>query len=127
MKTKRLLSALLSLALVFSMIQPLLSAFAYGESTDFVIENSILTKYTGTDINVTIPDSVTIIGEAAFNGNTHINSVYIPESVTEIRNVSFANCTNLSSVTFADNHNSYAALVIGEWVFDKCPITGFTF
>ena len=98
MKTKRLLSALLSLALVFSMIQPLLSAFAYGESTDFVIENSILTKYTGTDSNVTIPDSVTIIGEAAFDGNTHINSVYIPESVTEIRNVSFANCTNLSSV-----------------------------
>ena len=127
MKTKRLLSALLSLALVFSMIQPLISAFAYGESTDFVIENSILTKYTGTDSNVTVPDSVTIIGEAAFNGNTHINSVYIPESVTEIRNVSFANCTNLSSVTFADKHNSSAALVIGEWVFDKCPITGFTF
>ena len=33
---------------------------------DFVIENSILIKYTGTEPYVEIPDGITVIGEGAF-------------------------------------------------------------
>ncbi len=35
---------------------------------DFVIENGVLKKYTGTSADVIIPDGVTEIGDSAFRG-----------------------------------------------------------
>lgn len=40
------------------------------------------------------------IGENAFNGCTHLQSVTIPASVTNIKDEAFANCTNLNAVHF---------------------------
>jgi len=49
--------------------------------------------------SVTIPSSVTSIGYRTFNGCTSLSSVTIPSSVTSIGNRAFANCSSLSSVT----------------------------
>ena len=42
--------------------------------------------------SVTIPDSVTSIGQSAFGGCSGLTSVTIPNSVTSIGNVAFCNC-----------------------------------
>jgi len=50
--------------------------------------------------SVTIPPSVTSIGEHAFEGCTGLTSVTIPASVTDIGDYAFSGCPNLVSVTF---------------------------
>ena len=49
--------------------------------------------------SINIPNSVTIIESAAFNGCSGLTSVTIGNSVTEIRSVAFSYCTGLTSVT----------------------------
>ena len=39
---------------------------------DFIIEDGILTKYRGTANGVTIPESVTGVGDRAFNGGINL-------------------------------------------------------
>ena len=56
--------------------------------------------------SVTIPDSVTSIGDSAFFGCTSLTSVTIPDSVTSIGNNAFIHCSNLTSVTIGKNLTS---------------------
>ena len=50
--------------------------------------------------NVSIPDSVTEIGYGAFRGCSGLTSVSIPDSVTEIGYNAFASCSSLTEVIF---------------------------
>ena len=51
-------------------------------ASDFVIENGVLTAYTGTDANVVIPEGVTKIGDRVFSENTTITNVSLPSTLT---------------------------------------------
>ena len=55
---------------------------------------------------VTIPDSVTSIGTSAFSGCVGLTSIEIPDSVTSIENGAFSRCTGLTSVTIPDSVTS---------------------
>jgi len=55
--------------------------------------------------SVSIPDSVTSIGNNAFYGCTGLNGITIPYSVTSIGNNAFYGCTGLISVVFATGSN----------------------
>ncbi|MDR0502016.1 MAG: leucine-rich repeat domain-containing protein [Treponema sp.] len=53
--------------------------------------------------SITIPNSVTSIGEAAFRGCDSLTSITIPDSVTSIGDEAFYRCTGLTSVTIGNS------------------------
>ena len=65
---------------------------------DFVIVNRVLTEYTGSEENIVIPDDLGIvaIGKGAFENCSGLTAVTIPDSVTVIGDDAFNNCTMLS-------------------------------
>jgi len=63
----------------------------------------------------TIPDSVTSIGDYAFEMCRSLTSVNIPDSVTSIGDYAFSACTGLTSVTIPNSVTS-----IGDYAFDMC-------
>ncbi len=65
--------------------------------------------------SVTIPNSVTSIGGGAFLSCSSLTSVTIPNSVTSIGDGVFQNCTSLTSVTIPNSITS-----IGESAFAGC-------
>ena len=64
---------------------------------------------------MTIGNSVTAIGESAFNGCTRLTSTKIPNSVTSIGNEAFGGCYRLYSVTIPTS-----VTVIGWRAFRGC-------
>jgi len=69
--------------------------------------------------SITIPSSVTSIGNEAFYNCSKLTSVTIPDSVTSIGDGAFYNCTGLTSVTIGSSVKD-----IGYEAFRKC--TGLT-
>lgn len=65
--------------------------------------------------SVTLSDSVTYIGESAFDGCTSLTGITIPNSVTNIRNDAFNGCTSLTSIDIPDS-----VLYIDRWAFAGC-------
>ena len=65
--------------------------------------------------DLTIPDSVTTIGDYAFYGYSSITSVTIGDSVTTIGESAFSSCSSLTSVTIGDS-----VTTIGESAFNNC-------
>lgn len=74
---------------------------------DFVYTNgnkTTLIAFIGTTTEVTIPSSVTSIGDRAFSDCHRLTSVAIPNSITSIGHYAFANCSGLTSITiYAEN------------------------
>jgi M6 family metalloprotease-like protein len=68
---------------------------------------------------VTIPESVTSIGESAFSGCTGLTSVTIGNGVTSIGYGAFSGCTGLAEITIPESVTS-----IGNYAFYSC--TGLT-
>ena len=64
---------------------------------------------------MTIPESVTSIGDSAFSGCSSLASVTIPEGVTYIGNATFSGCSSLASVTIPEGVTS-----IGNSAFRSC-------
>ena len=61
----------------------------------------------------TIPDSVTSIGEWAFEDCTGLTSITIPNTVTYIGDHAFYSCTGLTSITIPDSVTSIGAVAFG--------------
>ena len=65
--------------------------------------------------SLTIPDSVTTIGEGAFVMCIELTSVTIGDSVTTIEEYAFGYCTGLTSVTIGES-----VTMIGNYAFYEC-------
>ena len=62
--------------------------------------------------SITIPDSVTYIGDAAFEGCTSLTSITIPDSVTSIGYHAFFDCTSLKTVYYAGSKEDWEKIGI---------------
>ena len=65
--------------------------------------------------NVIIPNSVTNMGEGEFAGCRSLTNVTIGNSVTSIGYAAFCDCSSLTSVTIPNSVTS-----LGNWAFDAC-------
>ena len=65
--------------------------------------------------SITIPNSVTSIGESAFGSCTSLANITIPNSVTSIGESAFYNCTSLTSITILSGVTS-----IANYTFQNC-------
>ena len=64
---------------------------------------------------MSIPSSVTEIGNYAFYGCTNLTSIELPSGVTWLGYAAFGNCTNLSSITLPSGVKN-----IGSYTFQNC-------
>ena len=82
-------------------------------------DNAIITKYTGSETDVTIPSTLDgytvteIVG--AFCENESIESVVIADTVRIVGRKAFMGCSSLKNVTFPENLSE-----IGYFAFHKC-------
>ena len=96
-------------------------AFSYTSLTSITIPNTVTSIgdnafAIGSSLtSVTIPNSVTNIGDGAFAYCTGLTSLLIPNGVTRIGDGEFFFCTNLSSITIPDS-----VTYIGDSAFSFC-------
>ena len=84
-----------------------------GDSVTSIGNSAFQNCYSLTSI--TIPDSVTSIGNSAFNGCYSLTSITIPDGVTSIGITAFNGCYSLTSITIPDSVTS-----IGDGAFNSC-------
>ena len=88
----------------------------------FVIEGTILkelTDYGKTLVSIVLPDTITTIGEYAFEDCTGLTNVTIPDSVTKIGYRAFYGCTRLTDIYVNQTENT---LFDNANVPDECEI-----
>jgi len=132
-RTRKILSILLSVLLIFSII-PLASAaeiqysgtsgtISWTIDSDWTLTISGTGEFTSSGWSdykssikkAVIGDGVTSIGYEAFSGCTSLTSINIPDSVTSIGNFAFENCNSLTSINIPDGVTS-----IGLYQFAGC-------
>ncbi len=116
MKRKRRVSGvLLIIAALIIMQLPVAEADAATSASDFKMEGTTLVKYRGTETDVTIPNTVEVIAQSAFDDNNDIKRVVIPDSVTTIEGYAFWGCDNLNTIVLGRGLTE-----IGDYAFTNC-------
>ncbi len=114
-KRKRLFGVLLIVMALVIMALPVSEADAATSASDFVMEGSTLVRYRGTEKNVSVPDTVEVIGKNAFEDNITVELVVLPNSVTRIEEYAFWGCDNLDTVVLGRGLTS-----VGDYAFAGC-------
>ena len=131
-KVKRLTAVILSALMAVSAFSALPVSAAVIESHNSVLSSDYLTsgdyeytflddgtveisKYIGSDKEITIPDTidgkkVTSISNYVFENCIGLESITIPENITNIEHMAFHYCTNLESINVDVNNNIYSSI-----------------
>ncbi|MBQ5334640.1 MAG: leucine-rich repeat domain-containing protein [Oscillospiraceae bacterium] len=73
---------------------------------DFLCIADLLYGYRGKSAEVTVPDGIRVIGEAAFYGNARLSAVTLPDTAEEIRRTAFGSCEALQVAELGENMKS---------------------
>ena len=119
---KKLLSMICAICTIFMLLPTAIFADTYEDFEYSISEETnevTITKYTGTDTVVSIPDTingnpVTSIGTGAFAGRDNLENITIPNGVTSIGSHAFDHC-GFTSITIPNNVTS-----IGNAAFREC-------
>ena len=106
--------ALVATALILTHL-PVSEADAAASASDFQMQGSTLEKYRGSDERVTIPDTVEVVGESAFENNQKVQFVVIPKSVKRLDAYVFWGCNNLEEVVLGKGLTT-----VDEYSFAGC-------
>ncbi len=115
MRKRRLFGAIMIIMALIVMLLPAAEADAETSASDFTIKNGELIKYKGKEKTVSVPKTVKVIGQSAFEGNTVVEKVILPNSVTQINAYAFWGCENLRTVTLGSGLTS-----VGDFAFINC-------
>ena len=105
---------LIATALILTHL-PVSEADAAASASDFQTQGSTLVKYRGTEERVTIPDTVEVVGESAFENNQKVQFVVIPKSVKRLDAYVFWGCNNLEEVVLGKGLTT-----VDEYSFAGC-------
>ena len=94
---------------------PVSEADAAASASDFQTQGSTLVKYRGTEERVTIPDTVEVVGESAFENNQKVQFVVIPKTVKRLDAYVFWGCNNLEEVVLGKGLTA-----VDEYSFAGC-------
>lgn len=114
-KRKRPFGVLLIVVALIIMALPVSEADAASSASAFVIEGGTLLRYRGTEKNVSVPDTVEVIGASAFEDKTEVEQVVLPDSVERIESYAFWGCDNLHTIVLGKGLNG-----IGDYAFAGC-------
>jgi hypothetical protein len=106
--------------ILFNKDKTTLIAYPRDRNGNYCIPDSVINidygAFFGSDLtSVTIPDSVTNIGNIAFAFCHNLTSIIIPNSVTSIGKCAFKSCSGLTSIIIPDSVTS-----IGYHAFEGC-------
>ncbi len=93
------------------------TAYASQDGILYNKDKTELIRVPQTKTSITIPNSVTSIGDWAFESCTGLTSLTIPNGVTSIGESAFEDCTKLTSINF-DDKSQLAS--IGDYAFRSC-------
>ena len=94
---------------------PVSEADAATSASDFKMEGKTLVKYLGRESDVSIPNTVEVIGTGAFEDNSKLEKVTIPSSVKAIEAYAFWGCENLDTVVLGNGLTE-----VGDFAFANC-------
>ncbi|MBQ9531693.1 MAG: leucine-rich repeat protein [Eubacterium sp.] len=126
---KKVLSVLLSIALVLTMAAGISITASAKSSNGFKYEtkgkSASITGYTGSDTFVVIPEKigdykVNSIGDFAFQNNKKIVNVVIPNGVNYIGHWTFGNCSKLKTISIPKSVNDKQDCPINACAFAGC-------
>lgn len=86
-----------------------------AKENEFLIEDGVLIRYTGTALEVTVPKEVTSIGDYAFEGCSSLKSIELPSGLTSIGNKAFSYCVGLTSIELPSGLTD-----VGDYAFYDC-------
>lgn len=118
---KRLFSVIVSLCMALVLLPPRIMAATVPDAADMKIEDTadgerILKEYTGSEVDIILPDGITTIGDYAFQG-MDIVAVELPASVTKIGKDSFRFAEKLTKIVMPN------VTEIGRQAFEGTALT----
>lgn len=115
------------LVLIISLLLATVGVSSFAATSDFTIKDGILTAYSGSDVDLVIPDNlgITRIYMYAFSNCKTLKTVTIPANIEKIDSNAFVWCSSLTDILVAEANANYSS--VGGVLLSRDKITLVTY